>query len=73
MKGDDFWIARIRDNRVRGLIAELAEAISDCDDPDLLHLVRGTLRLGLANQAALREDTLRNAKPARKKSSRSGR
>ena len=57
---DDFWVSRIRDNRVRGLVAELADAIGDCDDPDLLHTLRGTLRLGLANAAALREDTIRD-------------
>ena len=60
MKPDDFWLTRIRDNRVRGLLAELAEAIRDCDDPDLLHLLKGWLKLGLANQAALREDELRH-------------
>lgn len=47
---------------MRGILAELAEAIGDCDDADLLHLLKGTLRLGLANQAALREDRLRNDK-----------
>jgi hypothetical protein len=73
VRGDDFWIARIRDNRVRGLVAELAEAINDCEDPDLLHLLRGSLRLGLANHAALREDAIRNAKPTSQKPRRSGR
>ena len=65
MKGDDFWLTRIRDNRVRGLLSELAEAINDCDDPDLLHLLKGSLRLGLANHAALKEDELRNANARR--------
>jgi hypothetical protein len=61
VKPDDFWLTRIRDNRVRGLVSELADAIADCDDADLLHLLKGTLRLGLANQAALREDEIRHA------------
>lgn len=65
MKADDFWLTRIRDNRVRGLLAELAEAINDCDDPDVLHLLKGSLKLGLANHAALREDELRNAQRQR--------
>lgn len=68
MRADDFWVTRIRDNRMRGLFAELAEAIEACDDADLLHLVRSSLRLGLATQAALKEDELRNAKPGRTKS-----
>lgn len=65
MRPDDFWLTRIRDNRVRGLLAELAVAIDACDDADLLHFVRSSLRLGLANQAALREDELRNVKSGR--------
>ena len=61
VRADDFWLTRIRDNRVRGLLAELAEAISACDDADLLHLIKGSLRLGLVNQAAAREQELRDA------------
>lgn len=73
MMADDFWLTRIRDNRVRGLLAELAEAISECDDPDLLHLLKGSLKLGLANQAALREDELRHEHHQRKLSAMSRR
>lgn len=61
MKADDFWLTRIRDNRVRGLVSELAEAIQQTDDPDLLHLLRGTLRLGLVNLAGNREQEIRDA------------
>jgi hypothetical protein len=64
--GDDYWITRIWDNRVRGLVAELSEAIADCEDADLLHSLRATLRLGLINQASSREESLRNANRKRK-------
>jgi hypothetical protein len=50
---------------MRGLVAELADAINDCDDAELLHLLRGTLKLGLANFAALKEDELRDAERKR--------
>ena len=58
---DNFWVARLRDNRIKGLASELSDAIADCDDPDLLHQLRTTLRVGLATQAALREDEIRDA------------
>ena len=60
MKIDDFWLTRIRDNRMRGLLSELAEAIQDSDNPDALHLVASSLRLGLVNLASRRESELRN-------------
>ena len=62
MKADDFWLTRLHDNRVRGLVSELSEAIAESDDLDLLHKLAGTLRLGLANMAANREQELRNAR-----------
>jgi hypothetical protein len=70
VRSDDFWLTRIRDNRMRGLLAELADAINDCEDAELLHLLKGSLRLGLANAAALKEDELRNARPTRKEPGR---
>ena len=60
VKRDDFWLTRIQDNRMRGLLSELAEAIQDSDDPDALHLVASSLRLGLVNLARNREQELRN-------------
>lgn len=56
---DRFWIDRIKDNRVRGLVSELADAIADCDDPEILYLLKSSLKFGLANAAALREDEIR--------------
>lgn len=66
MRADDFWLTRIRDNRVRGLVAELADAIQAADDPDLLHLLAGSLRLGLVNLATHREREIRDADRKRK-------
>lgn len=60
MRSDDFWLTRIRDNRMRGLLSELAEAIQDSDSPEALHCVASSLRLGLVNLATRREQELRN-------------
>ncbi len=60
MRRNDFWLTRIHDNRMRGLLSELAEAIQDSDDPDVLHIVASSLRLGLVNLASRRESELRN-------------
>lgn len=57
---DRFWIDRIKDNRLRGLVSELADAIADCDNPETLYLLKSSLKLGLSNAAALREDEIRN-------------
>lgn len=62
---DRFWIDRINDNRLRGLASELADAIEDCDDPDLLNVLKSSLRLGLANAAALREGEIRDERQKR--------
>ena len=59
MEADDFWVARFRDNRVRGLLNELREAIAECEDPETLHKLRGSLGVGMANFAATRERELR--------------
>lgn len=63
---DEFWNARIKDNRLQGLLRELAEAIADCDDPDTLNAVRTSLKLGHANHAAHREQELRDVDRKRK-------
>lgn len=60
MRRDDYWLTRIQDNRMRGLLSELAEAIQDSDNPDTLHLVASSLRLGLVNLASRRENEIRN-------------
>ncbi len=59
MEADDFWVARFKDNRVRGLLNELREAIADSQDPETLHKLRGSLGVGFANFAAIRERELR--------------
>lgn len=66
---DRFWIDRIKDNRLRGLVSELADAIADCDNPDTLYLLKSSLKLGLSNAAALREDEIRNEQRKRALSS----
>lgn len=66
VRPDDYWLTRIKDNRLRGLMAELAEAINDCDSADLAYLVKGSLRLGLLNLAARKEQELRDAERKRK-------
>lgn len=60
VKRDDFWLTRIQDNRMRGLLSELAEAIQDSENPDALNVVASSLRLGLVNLARNREQELRN-------------
>lgn len=60
MRRDDFWLTRIQDNRMRGLLSELAEAIQESENPDTLHLVASSLRLGLVNLACRRENEIRN-------------
>lgn len=59
MQRDDFWITRITDNRVRGILGDLRDAIADCEDPELMHRLRSTLGLGFTNFAATRERELR--------------
>lgn len=59
----DFWTASLGDNRVSGLISELWDAISDCDDPDRLNRLHRRLALGLVNHAKQREAFLRALPP----------
>lgn len=59
MEADDFWLTRIRDNRVRGLLNELREAIVECEDAELVYKLRSTLGIGFTNFAARRERELR--------------
>jgi hypothetical protein len=59
MERDDFWIAHINDNRIRGLLGELSEAIADCEDPDTINRLRSSLGKGFTNFAASRERELR--------------
>ena len=58
---DDFWVGRLNDNRIKGLLREVEEALEDCNDPDLLHKLIGSFRLGFANLAARRERELRTS------------
>ena len=60
MERSDWWITRIPDNRVRGLLGELAEAIADCDDPEILYRLRSSLSIGMTNFASRRERELRS-------------
>lgn len=62
MRGDDFWIVRIRDNRISGALQELRSAIEGCDDADRLHALSASLRIGFANYARARSDKIRGAK-----------
>lgn len=59
MERGDWWITRITDNRVRGLVGELCEAIAECEDPETVYRLRSTLSIGLANFAARKERELR--------------
>jgi hypothetical protein len=61
MDRNDFWIDHIQDNRIRGLLGELAEAIEDCEDADTLNRLRSSLGKGFTNFAASRERELRSA------------
>lgn len=40
-----FPVERIRDNRAKGLLREVAEAIADCDDPEQLRKLGQSLRM----------------------------
>ena len=66
VKRDDFWLTRIHDNRMRGLLSELAEAIQDSDSPDLLHSVASSLQLGLVNLAKHRKQKLINERESQR-------
>lgn len=66
VKRDDFWLTRIQDNRMRGLLSELAEAIQDSDNPEALNVVASSLRLGLVNLAKHREQELRNERESKR-------
>lgn len=55
----EFWAASLGDNRLSGLISDLWDAISDCDDPDRLYRLHRRLTLGLVNHAKRREAALR--------------
>lgn len=58
----DFWAASLGDNRLSGLVAELWDAIEDCDDPDRLYTLHRRLTLGVVNHAKQREDCLRKVR-----------
>jgi len=55
----DFWTASLGDNRLSGLLAELWQAIDDCDDPDRLYRFHRRLTVGIVNHAKRRECKLR--------------
>lgn len=55
----EFWTSPLGDNRLSGLLAELWQAIDDCDDPDRLYRLHRRLTLGVANYARRREKDLR--------------
>lgn len=55
----DFWAASLGDNRLSGLLAELWDAIEDCDDPNRLYTLHRRLSLGVVNHAKRREAHLR--------------
>lgn len=59
MERDDFWISHIHDNRIRGLLGELSEAIEECEDADTLNRLRSSLGKGFTNFASSRERELR--------------
>lgn len=55
-----FWAASLGDNRLSGLLADLWDAIEDCEDPERLHRLHRRLTLGVVNHAKRRESSLRN-------------
>ena len=63
---DDFWLTRIHDNRMRGLLSELAEAIQDSENPALLNRVASSIQKGLVNLAKAREQELRNERESQR-------
>jgi hypothetical protein len=66
MRLDDFWLTRIQDNRMRGLLSELAEAIQDSENPALLNMVTSSIQKGLVNLAKAREQELRNERESQR-------
>lgn len=56
----DFWAASLGDNQLSGLLAELWDAIEDCDDPERLYRLHRRLTLGVVNHAKRRESSLRD-------------
>lgn len=44
-KPDSFPVGRIKDNRLKGLLRELEEALQDTEDPELLRKLGQSLRL----------------------------
>ncbi len=59
MDRDDWWITRFKDNRVIGILNELRDLIDDCDDPEIVHKLRGSLGLGFTNFCSEKERQLR--------------
>lgn len=40
-----YAVDRIRDNRAKGLLREVAEVIADCDDPEQLRAIGRSLKM----------------------------
>lgn len=62
MEVNDWWIDRFKDNRIRGILSELRDAIDECENENELHKVRSSLQAGFCNFAARRERELREKK-----------
>lgn len=59
MDSNDWWITRFKDNRVIGILNELRDTIEDCEDPEIVYKLRGTLGKGFVNFCCQKEDKLR--------------